>query len=205
MSVRSAVPIGLRARIHSIWDRVTWSRRGYSVPAPTSAKWAVLDRYGITEGTWVESGTYLGLTTEHIARGANRVYTIEPSAYLAQRAQSRLEHLKNVEVLYGTSEEIFPELLAHLSGDLSFWLDGHASGGITFEGSQATPIREELAAITNNQSRWGRLAVMIDDFRGFGESRSTRGPYPPKASLVDWSEDSGLRWTVEHDIFVAWR
>jgi hypothetical protein len=133
------------------------------------------------------------------------VYTIEPSEYLAQRAKSQLHRLRNVEVLHGTSEEIFPGLLAGITGDVSFWLDGHASGGVTFEGSQATPIREELAAISTYQAGWGRLAVLVDDFRGFGESRSTRGPYPPKASLVDWSEANGLQWTVEHDIFVAWR
>jgi len=168
-------------------------------------KQAVLSRYGNLNGTWVESGTYLGKTTLFLARTAKHVFTIEPSQYLASRAQTKFCNKKNIDVIAGTSETVMPALLETLSGDVSFWLDGHTSGGITFLGEQATPIREELTAIAARLDSFNSVAVFIDDFRGFGELRGGEGAYPSKAFLVDWAESVSLRWTVEHDIFVAWR
>jgi len=204
-TIKELIPIGVRADLRSSWHRATWSSRGYAVPAPPRVKQAVLSRYGNLNGTWVESGTYLGKTTLFLARTAKHVFTIEPSQYLASRAQTKFCNKKNIDVIAGTSETVMPALLETLSGDVSFWLDGHTSGGITFLGEQATPIREELTAIAARLDSFNSVAVFIDDFRGFGELRGGEGAYPSKAFLVDWAESVSLRWTVEHDIFVAWR
>ena len=47
--------------------------------------------------------------------------------------------------MQGTSEVQLPKILDRLDGAVSFWLDGHFSAGVTFQGDQDTPIREELA------------------------------------------------------------
>ncbi|CAB4902460.1 MAG: hypothetical protein F2923_02260 [Actinobacteria bacterium] len=204
-TIKELIPIGVRADLKASWHRATWSSRGYAVPAPTRVKKAVLSRYGNLTGTWVESGTYLGKTTLFLARTAKHVFTIEPSPYLASRAKNKLRSKKNIDVIEGTSENVMPALLETISGDVSFWLDGHTSGGITFLGEQATPIREELAAIAARLHTWDSVAVFVDDFRGFGELRSGEGAYPSRSFLVDWAESVSLKWTIEHDIFVAWR
>lgn len=189
-----------KSMAHHVRSRMTWGRRGFTMPAPATVKRSVLDRYGDPYGTWVETGTYLGETTRHLARRARRVYTIEPSPQLAARAKQSLSGCSNVDVLHGLSEDLFTDLVAGLDGSVSFWLDGHTSGGVTFHGPQVTPIRGELAAIAANVSRFTRLAVLVDDFRGFGD---IDGDYPSRDFLVEWSRRLGLTWTVEHDIFIA--
>ena len=92
-----------------------------------------------------------------------------------------------------------------LNGDVAFWLDGHFSAGATFEGDIDTPILGELSAIKENLHRFSQVSIFVDDFRCFDPSNSEFSDYPERKVLVDWATDSGLSWTVEHDIFVAFR
>ncbi|MHB1212850.1 MAG: hypothetical protein ACYC0W_11415 [Candidatus Nanopelagicales bacterium] len=198
------IPLSVRVRAQRAYLYGKWIARRYPVPAPQVAKLGVLARYGDLAGTWIESGTYLGDTTRVLARKAERVYTIEPSSQLAERARARLADLGDVQVLEGLSEDLLPGVLEDLTGSVSFWLDGHAYGGLTHSGSKVTPIREELTAISACLPQFSRIAVFVDDFRGFGGRRTEDGDYPPRSALVDWADAHALNWTVEHDIFVAW-
>ena len=155
------------------------------------------------EETWIETGTYLGDTTALLARQARMVYSIEPEPELHERARRRFADRRNVELLRGTSEEVLPGLLARLTGDVNFWLDGHYSAGVTFRGPQDTPIVAELAAIAAALPQLSRVAVMIDDLRSFDPCVPEYNAYPTRSSLVDWADRQGLSWHIEHDIFVA--
>lgn len=205
MILKRLLPLRQRDRIRARIDQITWGRRGYPVPAPQRVKRTVLSRHGIGTGMWVESGTFLGTTTVFLAKSSRQVFTIEPSSELAMLARRRFKHLSNVELLEGTSESIFAHLLPRLVGAVNFYLDGHASGGVTFQGDNATPIRLELEEIAKHQSQWPQLAVFVDDFRGFSHVDTEEQTYPTKSFLVAWAESLGLQWTVEHDIFVATR
>lgn len=205
MSARDTALLGLRAEIRSAIETANWMLRKYPVPAPRRAKWAVLARHGYPTGTWVESGTYLGRTSLHLARRASYVYTIEPSDFLASRARKRFRKKDNIHLINETSEHALTQIAAKISGDVSFWLDGHSSGGITFHGATPDPIREELSVIEKHLHRWPNVAVFIDDFRGFTDLRGQESAKPTKRSFVDWAESNGLSWTIEHDIFVAKR
>jgi len=132
------------------------------------------------------------------------VYTIEPSTSLAARADSRFRNRSNVKVLTGLSEDVLPALLPKITGTVSFWLDGHTSGGPTHLGPQVTPIREELGAIEAHLSRFENTAIFVDDIRGFAPNTNWVGPYPPRSFLVEWADRNHLNWTIEHDIFAAW-
>jgi len=199
------IPLSLRARFGRAKARALWPVTGFGVPAPQHVKLEVLRRYGHAYGTWVETGTYLGDTTDVLAHMAAHVYTIEPAPFLAQRARERFSKVENVDVCEGLSEELFPGILEQLSGPVSFWLDGHTSGGMTHLGPQVTPIREELATIATHLNHLGQVTVLIDDFRGFGASSKQDDAYPSRSSLVLWADANDLAWTVEHDIFVAYR
>jgi hypothetical protein len=173
------------------------------MPAPQHVKWAVIARYGRASDTWVESGTYLGGTTELLAKEAAHVYSIEPGPELARTAMAKFADNPRVTIINGLSEEVLPELLGSLTGRLSFWLDGHYSAGATYQGPQDTPIREELDAITKNLDRFDSVRVLIDDLRCFEPQRSGFEGYPSRTFLVDWANSNDMSWAIEHDIFIA--
>jgi len=153
---------------------------------------------------WVETGTWLGDTTAWLASRASHVHSIEPSPDLAARATLRFADSAGVTIHRGTSEEVFDSILASLSGPVAFWLDGHYSGEGSFEGRSRTPIVGELRSIGAAVDRLDGVRVFVDDFRCFGSDDPEFADYPTPDHLVGWAIDHGLRWTVEHDIFVAW-
>ena len=108
-----------------------------------------------------------------------------------------------MEILNGTSEDVFPELLPRIAGDVNFWLDGHYSAGITFKGRQDTPILDELACISHHLERLGKVCVLIDDIRCFNPRMPEYSSYPSLDTLVAWATKHKLGWHIEHDIFVA--
>ena len=179
-----------------------WVAAGCPLPAPPEVKVEVLKRYGSHAGTWVETGTFFGDTTAFLSElGALQVYSIEPSPQFFDRARERFVSNDGVTILHGLAEDVLPDVLKGIVGDVSFWLDGHYSGGETFQGPKDTPIREELSAIAHRLPQFNRVTIFVDDFRCFGTSDYPS--YPSKRWLVEWSRKNSLDWTVEHDIFVA--
>jgi hypothetical protein len=181
----------------------SWTGREFAAPSPHYIKQACILRNGMPEASWVETGTYLGSTTRVLAQRARMVYSIEPEPQLAAGAEATFRGVPNVRILKGTSEVVLPTLLPTISGDLSFWLDGHYSEGVTFKGPKDTPIIDELECIAGNRERFGRLAVLIDDIHLFDPRANPSGTYPPLDFLVDWARANRFHWHIEHDIFVA--
>jgi hypothetical protein len=182
-----------------------WRKRRYDVPAPQRVKWAVLDRHMTRGATWVETGTYLGDTTEFLAKRAPMVFSIEPADTLYEAGKHRFRNRANVKLIHGTSETAFPGLLKELSGNVCFWLDGHASGGITFQGASSTPVMNELQEIEASLANFSSVVVLVDDVRCFDPGNPVYADYPPRSKLVEWAERNGMNWHIEHDIFVAER
>ena len=163
----------------------------------------VLTRNGLFDATWVETGTYLGDTTEFLSRIAKMVYSIEPGPQLFADARKRLAHLANVELFNGLSEDVLPALLQELSGDVCFWLDGHYTDESTHKGPQDTPIVDELACIAENISSMGNVVVLIDDVHLFNGEKHIYGAYPKIEDVMDWAIDHEMNWHIEHDIFIG--
>jgi len=188
--------------ITTILETWHWIRRRYGPPSPSFIKRAVLVRNGLSDCTWVETGTYRGTTTRELAKHASRVISIEPDPVLCAKARVKLRQLDNVTIFHGLSEEILPEILSTIEGNVCFWLDGHFSGGVTFKGPQDTPVREELSVIARFISRFDNVVVLVDDIRMFEQGDYTLA-YPPVELLVEWANSNHLKWKIEHDIFVA--
>jgi hypothetical protein len=177
-----------------------WDASDFQSPSPHFIKQRVVLRNGIKGSTYIETGTYLGLTTELLASQASRVFTLEPSLTLYEQAKLRLSKFENVECLNGSSEDLLPILIPKISGAVTFWLDGHYSGGDTYKGINDTPILKELEIIAQNLDKFSRVALMIDDIRLFeNESLS----YPNRDFLVKWALSNNFWWNIEHDIFIA--
>jgi hypothetical protein len=183
-----------------------WTRAHFKSPAPQIVKWSVLSRWG-GKGCWVETGTFLGDTTLYLSKLAKLVKSIEPSQKLAADAVSRLKPFGNVEIICDLSENVLDELVTKLiskgENDFSFWLDGHFSKGITFQGPVDTPIRTELNIIGKHFQNIELVTVFIDDVRCFNPGRDEYRTYPDLNFLVDWATSNQLYWVIEHDIFIA--
>jgi hypothetical protein len=181
-------------------ESYNWRRSNFSPPSPQHIKINVLKSHSLPNSTWIETGTYLGDTTSELAKIAYRVITIEPQTELSLFTSRRLKRKKNVEVINATSESSIVKVLEGVSGSTCFWLDGHYSGDVTFQGSTISPISAELSAISNYLVK-NQVVVFVDDFRLFVDSVATG--YPDHLTLMKWAEENSLTWTVEHDIFIA--
>lgn len=180
-----------------------WKLNGYALPAPQTVKQHVFKRYAIPTALWVETGTYVGTTTEFLAGNYSYVHTIEPQKEYFDKAIKKFSD-KNVAVHHGTSEQIMPILLPQLSGSINFWLDGHYSGGDTYKGDRECPIIKELEAISDNISRLEKFVIFIDDIRCFTSEPPDPG-YPNVNFLTDWAGQHDLNWRIEHDIMIMYK
>src|SRR5262245_48879383 len=107
-------------------------------------------------GRIVETGTYLGTTTEFFARFDIPVFTVEANPEFADHARARLTKYKNVDLrvddsvraLQALSREIIDREIPSL-----FYLDAHWGNHL--------PLREEAELAISN---FPKAVLMIDDF-----------------------------------------
>ena len=178
-----------------------WVKRDLLSPfkTPTFVKQKILLKHSIKKSTWIETGTYIGETTGFLAERFPIIHTIEPSNDCMKIAKTNLAKFNNIKYHFGTSEDILPELLSKLSGNLCLWLDGHFSSGITFCGDNECPIKFELEAIYNNKKNFDNIAIFIDDITaGFTDSNN----YPRIDFYVDWARKNKFNWFIEQGIFI---
>lgn len=180
-----------------------WRGRSWASPAPFHVKRRVLERYGCGADVWIESGTYKGDMTDFLVTLARRTVTIEPMPHLYALAKKRFEAFPSVTVVNGASQDVLPDLLSECAGVVSFWLDGHWDGNdYTYRGELEVPILAELRAISDARHHLGAIRVFIDDVRLF-TFHDQGVEYPELRKLVEWAENEGLSWWIEHDIFCA--
>jgi hypothetical protein len=183
-------------------DYADWWRRGFMSPAPHFVKMNVLTQYKFIE-LWIETGTFMGDTSEALAKRYPKVITIEPDPKLYARAAMRFLNVNNLEVINGLSELTLEGILHKAEFEridsVGLWLDGHFSEGITFKGPLQTPIIKELEIIEKFNGKFKNVYIFIDDFRSFVNGEIE---YPKPNYLVDWAVRGNFSWEVHHDIFV---
>jgi hypothetical protein len=172
-----------------------WRSRQYEIPAPPSVKRRAIARNAIHGGTFIEAGTFLGDTAIAAQRYSKRVVTIEASPALCADLRPRLARYPNIELIEGRSQEVLPDILTKVAGDVTFWLDAHASGGITFDDPDITSIKSDLSVISSRLDHMDKVVVMIDDVRGFGYP-----PYPDVSFLLEWAKANAMKWKFELDM-----
>ncbi len=198
--LRNSLPVRLALLLR---DYLRWRQRQFAAPSPHLIKQACLLRNSTPNATWIETGTFLGETTELLARHGAKVVSIEPEPTLFANARQYFTRFANVEIVNGLSEDVFPTLLPGISGNVNFWLDGHYSAGITHKGPQDTPVLDELRSIADNLPHFEKVCVLVDDIRCFQPHRAEYASYPALDLLVDWARSNKLHWHIEHDIFIA--
>lgn len=151
-------------------------------------------RFGIN--TLVETGTALGYTVYAVRSKFRKIYTIELSEKLYQRAIKQLFRHKHIQLFQGDSAVVLPEIMRQLNESALFWLDAHFSGGVTAKGEKETPIFAELAHIFTHDAP--NHIVLIDDARCFNGTHD----YPTLEELRHHVEQlrPGLEFCVDYDI-----
>jgi hypothetical protein len=177
--------------------------RGCTAPFPSYLKMQVLKAHSVPKAAWIETGTYEGSTSKFLASRFPMVTTIEPSTTYYHRAKQRLGKIKNVKVIFGTSEQFFQEALESTSECVNIWLDGHFSEGETFLGNAVTPILSELADIAYLLPKFSSVALFIDDVRLFGDKSYSKDGYPQLSILSNWCDRNHFTWQISRDIFIA--
>jgi hypothetical protein len=111
---------------------------------------------------FIETGTFLGATTAAMASAVRRCITIELSPELHAQATARFAG-SNVTCIHGDSGTYLAAVMRDLREPALFWLDAHASGGITTHAGY-NPLAKELATIFAHDIA-GHV-VLVDDVRG---------------------------------------
>ena len=177
----------------------------FNVPYPQFVKEKILTEYNLSNSTWIETGTLVGDTAKFLSKIGKHIITIEPSLKFYNISKKNLSKYSNVELINNSSENCLNEILSNLRDvkNICFWLDGHFSGGDTFQGSDDTPILKELDAIEQHLQSFESVSILVDDFRLFNiDNTKNKEVYPDKSELINWCERNKLFWTIKSDIFI---
>ena len=145
-----------------------WETKGKPAPPPHIIKQQTLksyaDKYDLK--VLVETGTFYGDMIEAMKHVFEKIYSIELSQELFEKAKKRFKDQSHVELIQGDSGIELRSLLSKINQPTLFWLDGHYSAGETAQAAKDTPIFEELQHIFDTPDR-GHV-IIIDDARCFG-------------------------------------
>jgi hypothetical protein len=155
--------------------------------------------------TLVETGTFLGDTVEFFRTKFPKVYSIELSKELAEKAAKRFEGYENVSILQGDSGEVLASLIADFKVPALFWLDGHYSSEFFHNGEyiktaradKDTPVEKELNILLNASQQH---IILIDDARLF----TGRNDYPTIKNIGKKAASSKYPYHVfvQNDIII---
>jgi DNA helicase HerA-like ATPase len=202
LAILKFIPFYFSLELADKMEFVAWWRRNFVSPAPQFIKMRILQSAKNVD-VWIETGTYMGRTTDFLRQIGSSVVSIEASKELALKAERLFERHTNVQIVYGLSEDELEKILEGLGSEvrrIAFWLDGHFSGGPTHLGPVETPIQKELEIISRKLKRFDEVSLFIDDFRCFVKQETD---YPGTEILSCWARENNLSWSVEHDIFIA--
>ncbi|MGN6605059.1 MAG: hypothetical protein ACTHK8_21565 [Ginsengibacter sp.] len=122
---------------------------------------------------FIETGTFLGDTLDFFKKNFTKLYSIELSEDLADKAKKRFQNDAHISIVQGDSSVQLSNILKEINETCIFWLDGHYSSEFwvgkefirTAKGEKNTPIIEELLQIINHKVK--THIILIDDARCF--------------------------------------
>jgi hypothetical protein len=121
----------------------------------------------------VETGTYVGCTTQFIAKNSRvPVYTVESSPEFFHIAKRHLKNHPDVHLTLGDSVEFLQSLPISLETRIFFYLDAHWQ--------QHLPLQEETELIF---TKYRDFVIMIDDFAVPFDDGYTYDDYGPGKQL----------------------
>ena len=185
-----------------------WRKRNFSPPSPEFIKHQIIKNNNLENCIWIETGTYYGETTSLLATISKKTVSIEADEKLYNLVKKKLNHLSNVEILFGKSEEMLSNAIkSNINFDnICIYLDAplchdHLTNKKTFgDEDKGTPIKLELNLIENYLNNFKKVNILIDDIRLFNNKFQN---YPNKNYIIEWCNKNNLTWEIEHDIFIC--
>jgi hypothetical protein len=178
--------------------RVTqWIKDGYK-PGSHYLKQMTVLYYGVTYRleVLIETGTFMGDMVWAQKDYFKKIYSIELSKELHEKAAKRFKGKGHVQLLQGDSSDKLNEVVDQLSGPALFWLDGHYSEGFTAKAEKLCPILEELTHIFKSRQKH---VILIDDARLF----VGKNDYPTLEELDTFiKQHSKYSMRIENDIII---
>jgi hypothetical protein len=117
---------------------------------------------------FIETGSYLGDGIQAaLDAGFLHVFSIELSERYYRLCADRFAGDERVVLVRGDSAQSLWELIRPLDRPITFWLDGHWSGGDTARGAKSTPLMEEIRQIGRHPIR--EHTILVDDLRCWSE------------------------------------
>jgi hypothetical protein len=174
-----------------------WESDGRPAPVPHLIKQKAILAYArkFNIKTLVETGTYRGDMVDAMRKHFDRIYSIELSQPLFEKARDRFRLYPHIEIIQGDSGAELGKLIKQINTPAIFWLDGHYSAGFTAKGEKETPIYEELSHLFSAPDI--NHVILIDDARCFGEDKD----YPTIDELKKFvlSNRPGSQFNIEND------
>lgn len=191
-----------------------WYKRSFNNPVPDFIKRKYL--VGILKNkntAWIETGTFLGKTTIFLSNNSNFVISLEPSKECYIKAKENTKYKSNILLINENSENGLKKavdiIVNKYAGDyIGFWLDGHYSGGITYQNEIISPIKEELEIIFNAINKgdlpYKNIYIFIDDIRLFiGSVTEEEKRYPSLDYISKKLSEFGFTISIANDILTA--
>ena len=118
---------------------------------------------------FIETGSLFGCGIKRaIAAGYKKIISIELAEYYYQFCKSHFSQYGNrVEIVHGDSGKILGDVINKFNEPMTFWLDGHYSGGSesgvpeTAGANVQSPLMAELEFIRNHPIK--THAILVDD------------------------------------------
>jgi hypothetical protein len=180
-------------RIYQKQQLKEWEKGGRPLPPPHLVKQRVIAEYQQKSGisTLIETGTYMGDMIEAQKGNFKKIFSVELSEDLCQKARIKFKRDKNVTIVHGDSGKVMPEVLKKIDEPAIFWLDGHYSSGVTARGDTDCPIFGELEAIL--ASGVEKHILLVDDARLF----NGQGDYPTIDAMTQFILDRNPSYRAE--------
>ncbi len=116
---------------------------------------------------FVETGTCRGKGIKYaLQAGFQEIRSIELSTKLYLHSKKVFKNNPNVKIWLGDSAYRLTEMIVDIEDNITFWLDGHYSQGITAKGETYTPLLKELNQISQHPIK--THTILIDDVRCIG-------------------------------------
>lgn|GEM_PF-713777 len=159
---------------------------------------------------FIETGTYLGDTSDAAGRIFSDVCTVELSGELYEKAAERFRGRENIHLYQGDSASMLPDMLKRAKGRAVLWLDAHYSKGAMEKTEKNTPIIEELKVVRDLSVK--DAVILMGDVINFqhvaGDQReySSLTGYPSLQELCEiiLEIDEGYNFAVMGNIFLAY-
>lgn len=144
----------------------------------------------------VETGSYGGDGIQAaLDAGFARVLSVELCPHLHARCLHRFARNSRVHLFLGDSSRTLWRMIRTVRGPMTFWLDGHWSGGGTARGNESYPILKELAVIASH--RRNDHSILIDDGRKFSGRRGVPSVDDVRNALLSINGSYEISWDTK--------